>query len=265
MHLPADQLPPVNAFWSLTLYDEQQLFVANTLNRFAIGDRDPLGKNADGSLDLYLQHALAWSRQGAQLAPDAAAAGRFALTLRLYWPKPEALDGTWSPPPVVRDEQVARAPVTTTHWRSASALTSTIDNTDADEVTYARVPSGLTATARGERPAWHRPDDRVGRGRDHRERAGLEARRVDAGPVPVHRDPDRLRADRDLGDPLGREVDRRHALASAPLARYARRPSGVSTIPFGDASSAIRRVSAYVPVSISSSVPSVQARRQPAT
>jgi hypothetical protein len=101
VHLPADQLPPVNAFWSLTLYDEQQLFVANTLNRFAIGDRDPLGKNADGSLDLYLQHGSPGPDKERNWLPTPAA-GRFALTLRLYWPKPEALDGTWSPPPVVR-------------------------------------------------------------------------------------------------------------------------------------------------------------------
>jgi hypothetical protein len=54
IHFDADQLPPVYAFWSITMYDAEGFQVANELNRFAIGDRDPLTYNADGSLDLYL-------------------------------------------------------------------------------------------------------------------------------------------------------------------------------------------------------------------
>ena len=56
MHFDKAQLPPVGAFWSLTMYDAEGFQVANPINRFAIGDRDALKYNADGSLDLYIQH-----------------------------------------------------------------------------------------------------------------------------------------------------------------------------------------------------------------
>jgi len=55
MHFDKDQIPPVRAFWSLTMYDERQLFTANPIDRYAIGDRDKLAFNPDGSLDLYVQ------------------------------------------------------------------------------------------------------------------------------------------------------------------------------------------------------------------
>src|SRR5690349_12752760 len=57
LHFDADALPPVDAFWSVTMYDAEGYQVANELGRFAIGDRDTLAFNADGSLDLYVQHA----------------------------------------------------------------------------------------------------------------------------------------------------------------------------------------------------------------
>lgn len=56
MQFAKEQLPPVNAFWSLTMYDAEGFQVAKPLNRFALGDRDALKYNADGSLDLYIQH-----------------------------------------------------------------------------------------------------------------------------------------------------------------------------------------------------------------
>jgi len=56
MHFDKAKLPPVNAFWSLTMYDAEGFQVANPINRFAIGDRDALKFNPDGSLDLYIQH-----------------------------------------------------------------------------------------------------------------------------------------------------------------------------------------------------------------
>jgi Protein of unknown function (DUF1214) len=56
IHFGADKLPPADAFWSVTMYDAEGFQVANELDRFAIGDRDPLSYNADGSLDLYMQH-----------------------------------------------------------------------------------------------------------------------------------------------------------------------------------------------------------------
>jgi hypothetical protein len=103
IHFDADQLPPVNAFWSITLYDERQLFTPNQIKRYAIGGRDDLKKNADGSLDLYVQRASPGPEKASNWLP-APQEGRFSLTMRLYWPKPPALDGTWSPPPIVRAE-----------------------------------------------------------------------------------------------------------------------------------------------------------------
>jgi hypothetical protein len=98
-HMDRDQLPPVNAFWSLTLYDAEGFQVANTLNRFAIGDRDDLAFNDDGSLDIAIQHDEPERGSSNWLpAPD----GAFNLCARLYYPKPEALDGTWTPPAVER-------------------------------------------------------------------------------------------------------------------------------------------------------------------
>lgn len=101
MHFPKGQLPPVRAFWSLTLYDEKHAFAANPLGRYALGDRDRLRRNRDGSLDLYIQHERPQGARVANWLP--APAGPFGLTMRLYWPKAEALDGNWMPPPVRRE------------------------------------------------------------------------------------------------------------------------------------------------------------------
>lgn len=96
-HLVKDALPPVDAFWSLTLYDAEGFQVANTINRFAIGDRDELTFNDDGSLDIFIQHEPPSEGTANWLpAPD----GQFNLTARLYAPRPEALDGSWAPPAV---------------------------------------------------------------------------------------------------------------------------------------------------------------------
>jgi hypothetical protein len=100
LHFDPDELPPANAFWSLTLYDNEGFQVANSLNRFAIGDRDPLTYNADGSLDLYIQQASPGPDKESNWLP--APAGPYNLTARLYWPKPAVLDGSWSPPAVRR-------------------------------------------------------------------------------------------------------------------------------------------------------------------
>jgi hypothetical protein len=98
MHFDRAELPPVHAFWSLTLYDSEGFPVANELNRFAIGDRDALVYNGDGSLDLYIQHADPGPEKRSNWLP--APAGPFTLTARLYWPRREALDGRWTPPAV---------------------------------------------------------------------------------------------------------------------------------------------------------------------
>jgi len=101
MHFAKDALPPVNAFWSLTMYNEDGYFVPNAINRHAIGDRDALQFNEDGSLDLYVQRERpAGARQAATWLP--ASEGSFNMVMRLYWPKPPALDGTWTPPSLRR-------------------------------------------------------------------------------------------------------------------------------------------------------------------
>jgi len=100
LHFAQDELPPANAFWSITLYDNEGFQVANPLDRFAIGDRDPLTYNDDGSLDLYIQNTSPGPDKGSNWLP--APAGPFNLTARLYWPKPQALDGSWALPGIRR-------------------------------------------------------------------------------------------------------------------------------------------------------------------
>jgi hypothetical protein len=93
------ELPPVQAFWSLTLYDDEGFQVANELDRFAIGDRDALEFGPDGSLEILIQH----ERPGGGAANWLPApTGSFTLCARLYHPKPEVLDGTWEPAAVTR-------------------------------------------------------------------------------------------------------------------------------------------------------------------
>jgi hypothetical protein len=95
-----DQLPPADAFWSLTLYDPEGFQVPNVLNRFALGDRDPLQYGADGSLELYIEHESPGADQESNWLP--CPEGRFNLLLRLYSPRYEVLDGKWLPPGVVK-------------------------------------------------------------------------------------------------------------------------------------------------------------------
>ena len=92
------QLPPVGAFWSVTLYNSKQAFVDNPINRYAIGDRDQLKFEDDGSLTLYVQHESPGKDKESNWLP--ASKDEFNLVMRLYWPNKEILDGTWKPPPV---------------------------------------------------------------------------------------------------------------------------------------------------------------------
>jgi hypothetical protein len=101
LHFAKGELPPVGAFWSLTMYDAEGFQVANPLNRFAIGDRDPLKFNADGSLDLYIQHESPGPDKESNWLP-APKGGQLGLTLRLYAPKPQVADGLWNPPAIKR-------------------------------------------------------------------------------------------------------------------------------------------------------------------
>jgi hypothetical protein len=93
-----EQVPPVNAFWSITLYDSEGFQVANVLNRFAISSWMPLKYNADGSLELYFQSESPGKDLESNWLP--APKGPFNLTMRLYGPRTEALSGKWNPPPV---------------------------------------------------------------------------------------------------------------------------------------------------------------------
>lgn len=101
LHFGKEELPPVDAFWSLTMYDAEGYQVANPINRFAIGDRDALNVNADGSLDIYVQNENPGPDKESNWLP-APTSGALGLTLRLYAPKPQALDGRWNPPPIKR-------------------------------------------------------------------------------------------------------------------------------------------------------------------
>lgn len=95
------QLPPVNAFWSLTMYQmPASLLVANPLNRYLINSPmlPQLQQDADGGLTLYFQNASPGPEKESNWLP--APAGPFMVALRLYWPKPEALSGAWKQPPL---------------------------------------------------------------------------------------------------------------------------------------------------------------------
>lgn len=103
------QLPPVNAFWSITLYNDRQFFVPNPIQRYAIGDRDKLQFNDDGSLTIYIQRDSPGKEKESNWLP--APADSFSLFMRLYWPRNEIINGSWNPPKIepakVADRKVA--------------------------------------------------------------------------------------------------------------------------------------------------------------
>jgi hypothetical protein len=83
------------------MYDKEGFQVANVLNRFAISSWMPLKKNADGSIDLYVQHDSPGQDKESNWLPSPAS-GEISLTMRLYAPKPAVLNGDWLPPPIVQ-------------------------------------------------------------------------------------------------------------------------------------------------------------------
>ncbi|MFT7405992.1 DUF1254 domain-containing protein [Zhongshania sp.] len=99
IHFEPGQTPPVDAFWSLTMYDQHGFLVDNPIQRYAIGDRDDLHFNADGSLDILIQKA---PPSGVNVNWLPSPAEQFALTMRLYSPRAEFLNGSWQLPPVTR-------------------------------------------------------------------------------------------------------------------------------------------------------------------
>ena len=95
------QLPPVGAFWSLTMYNRDSYLYANPIDRYAIGDRTPgLRRAPDGSLTLYLQHRPPSGAARANWLPSPR--GRFRVIMRLYEPRRSVLEGSWRPPPLSR-------------------------------------------------------------------------------------------------------------------------------------------------------------------
>jgi len=103
MHFNKGELPPVDGFWSITMYDEGYFFVANPINRYSISPRQSLKQNADGSVDLYVQNESPGADKESNWLP--APRGKFVLMLRMYWPKetdPTILDGSWVIPAVAK-------------------------------------------------------------------------------------------------------------------------------------------------------------------
>jgi hypothetical protein len=101
MHFDKGQFPPVNGFWSMTMYDAKYFFVPNALNRYTVSSRSKFVTNADGSVDLYLQADSPGKAKEPNWLP--APEAKFIPMLRLYWPKetpPSLIDGSWNPPPV---------------------------------------------------------------------------------------------------------------------------------------------------------------------
>jgi hypothetical protein len=98
MHFTAGGLPPNKAFWSLTMGDARNQFVANPLNRYSVSDRSGLMQNGDGSVDIYIQKAAPAGHESNWLP---APSGNFILWLRVYIPGQAILDGKYTVPPVV--------------------------------------------------------------------------------------------------------------------------------------------------------------------
>ncbi|MEN8245014.1 MAG: DUF1254 domain-containing protein [Thermodesulfobacteriota bacterium] len=99
IHFDSGTTPPVDAFWSLTMYDEHGFLIDNPIGRYAIGDRDPFEFNTDGSMDILIQHEQPDSKASNWLP---APADNFFVTMRLYLPKAEFLNGNWKLPPIER-------------------------------------------------------------------------------------------------------------------------------------------------------------------
>jgi len=100
-HFDKGQMPPAQAFWSITMYDAGYFFVPNAINRYNVSSRNKFVSNADGSVDLYLQADSPGKAKEANWLPTPKA--KFIPMMRLYWPKetpPSIIDGSWKPPPI---------------------------------------------------------------------------------------------------------------------------------------------------------------------
>jgi hypothetical protein len=101
MHFNKGEMPPVDGFWSLTMYNGEYFFVDNPLNRYNVSSRSKFKTNADGSVDVYIQNESPGKDKESNWLP--APKEKFVLMMRLYWPKentPSIIDGSWKIPPV---------------------------------------------------------------------------------------------------------------------------------------------------------------------
>jgi hypothetical protein len=97
-----DQTPPVNGFWSLTLYNEHHFFAPNDLQRYSLGTKNKtLKTNPDGSLTIHVQSEPPFEEQRTNWLPAPKGAD-FSLYVRAYWPKTPVIDGSWMPPAVLK-------------------------------------------------------------------------------------------------------------------------------------------------------------------
>ncbi len=104
MHFTKADIPPVHpqGFWSLTMYDKGYFLVPNSINRYSLSSRDQFQHNPDGSMDLYIQKDSPGADKQSNWLPTPD--GEFILMMRLYWPKDEAVNGAWVPPPARRTD-----------------------------------------------------------------------------------------------------------------------------------------------------------------
>jgi hypothetical protein len=100
LHFDKGKTPPTNAFWSLAMYNDKHFFVANPLDRHALGDRDKLNLNPDGSLDIYIRNDNPGKDKESNWLP--APKDNFNVILRIYWPKQDLLERRWTPPGIQR-------------------------------------------------------------------------------------------------------------------------------------------------------------------
>lgn len=99
IHFEKGNLPPVNAFWSITAYGSDHYLIDNPIDRYSLGKEESLVKNPDGSIDIWIQAEQPSAENESNWLP-VKQGENFALSTRLYWPKAEILDGTWSMPPI---------------------------------------------------------------------------------------------------------------------------------------------------------------------
>ncbi|MBL1079432.1 DUF1254 domain-containing protein [Nocardia sp. 2] len=100
LHFAPGQLPPVDAFWSITAYAADGFLIPNPASVYSVGHQLPVATNPDGSVDILIQNAHPTAQVAAANWLPIPEHGKFTLTMRLYAPQPTAIDHTWKPPAV---------------------------------------------------------------------------------------------------------------------------------------------------------------------